>query len=452
MSKNKNNTTSNSSRIQANRFEVINYLMTKHEGGASQESLKTYLLSGPTDDIIEIWDGLRNLMVDQAVIQEEDALMKITRRNGKKSSNGAQISAEQVYVDEIYDWLSNIHSFDVDISFQQHGIYQKTCTIKLSEEYISPYFNNAQSSQKEQLKNQQLSSINESNSSLSGSDYQKLMAAIDAVGKKVEDKIDGVEATLNNTIETKGKEILTRMTQQVTDLTKNHNLLKDDFNKFKTKINTEMEALKNNNDVRQTVTDVANEVLDQIIQERGIVNNNNRQEQPAQAPVAEQRPAGQRENAQFQRPNRPQRLVIWGKKADQTQERIGRTFNFAVGRIPNNVNYSEEWLRLALETNLNVLGLEVTIEEISLIPATVAGGRSKTFKVALKPGEGILEKDLYNEEIWVAGTRVTKFFRKRNHANNNRNGDRNNNRGNRPYGQEQVDHGNNEGPNEEGEW
>lgn len=127
-------------------------------------------------------------------------------------------------------------------------------------------------------------------------------------------------------------------------------------------------------------------------------------------------------NTEIQRPKSKltrfkNRLEIWGtSKID-----CGMVFNqdkfctFAVSKIPNEPKYDENWLNDALSKNFKENGfVNGKIESSSRIPAYFENCATKSFKVTVRIPGNFDTVRLYESDIWLSGTRVTRYRTKKN--------------------------------------
>ena len=128
---NKNNSDNNQVKFNT-RYEVIDKLITDIAKGGTTQDLKGWLLKLGQDDCIEIWDGFRQLMVAQSIIEADSAVMKVTKRNTKTNNLGMAVSPMQTYRDEIITWASLAKSFDIKNMDDKHGVFKKECTININ--------------------------------------------------------------------------------------------------------------------------------------------------------------------------------------------------------------------------------------------------------------------------------------------------------------------------------
>ena len=412
------------------RFEVISALIKSITTGGSSETVKGWLTHISFDDTIEIWDGLRNIMKDQGVIGADAQVLQIKKRNTKSTKNGMQISPLQTYKDEIASWTNLAKPINVKEYDDKYDIYFKACTInmtainnKIKDKKLEKNSANTQGSsqpyQKQQVppRHQQQPQQQIANSDSTNLRLDNIMNLITDNGKFMKE-IQADVAKVKATAET-NQGLGQKVTTQIADLETKWD---QKFQDLETKIT--------NNERR--LLDLENKEYPGVNFEniRGEVNNMIREA------IAEQvNPAAAEGHANQPEQNRVRRNFIWGQAQDRREDtRIERKYAFAVGRVPKQHRYSVEWLRNALETNFNVVGIDATIDTVEPIESRFEGAKTKSFKVLIKKGTDATEESLKNPQLWVENTLVSKYRRPRDNNDrengnglNRRNGFRGNN-------------------------
>ena len=115
----------NMSTQNHHRFFYINHIISHVASDKYNDSFATELEQAfGCNGLLHLWDGLKYILLDQGVIQNNDPLFGSNSRRGR-NSGAISLSKEQVYCEEIIDLARKLKTFDDDAMFQKYGKYQK---------------------------------------------------------------------------------------------------------------------------------------------------------------------------------------------------------------------------------------------------------------------------------------------------------------------------------------
>lgn len=102
---------------------------------------------------------------------------------------------------------------------------------------------------------------------------------------------------------------------------------------------------------------------------------------------------------------------IWGtSKTSSVSFERPRMYSFTISKISNIEEYDETWVENELYKCFASHNLDATITECSRIPAFYPNCATKSFKIVLQTLDNVNE--LYNPQLWIAGTKITRFREK----------------------------------------
>ena len=121
----------------SSRFQVIYYIIRQLKSGYTSDNLKLYLSQQikTQSDLTEIWDACRILAREQGFLagKEAEAAFKGNSRRGRKNGD-IEISATQIYIEDITLWVQQLTMFQVAEAEQKYGVFlvETTTTIPTS--------------------------------------------------------------------------------------------------------------------------------------------------------------------------------------------------------------------------------------------------------------------------------------------------------------------------------
>ena len=107
------------------RFFYINHIISHVASDKYNDTFSTELEQAfGCNGLLHLWDGMKYILLDQGVIQNNDPLFSSNSRRGR-NSGAISLSKEQVYCEEIIDLAKKLKTFDDEAMFLKYGKYQK---------------------------------------------------------------------------------------------------------------------------------------------------------------------------------------------------------------------------------------------------------------------------------------------------------------------------------------
>ena len=379
-----------------NRFQTLAKILQFYEEGKEVADIKLKLSQNYNDnDCREIWDACRRVLLCQDTIDDDHKFMKCKTRNGRKAKDGlAAVSAKQVYLDELFEYVPQLKDFNPDHYDITYGIYMgnglNDNTLGEFEKsiHVVDQFDDDDDSERE---------MSDSNSNIS------------SVTSRTSYKTDDV-----TTIQ--GLAVLMKSLND--DLRKDMSMdRRNNKRQFKS-VNKKLTTVTNG--LNQAQTDIDN--LGNRVQNLEVEQNNMRAEIVEEIladirPIAERAAEVQIENANN---GQGRRLTVWGEAEDTANQIITKNFVVSVSKIPNNDDYNEDWLktqqnRIFMEKRIPVTAIEVTRIMPTNPDVDPNTNRTKSFKVIIQSDAGrvVSLEQIYDKNAWVRNVMVRPYRRPR---------------------------------------
>ena len=388
-----------------NRFQTLAKILQFYEEGKEVADIKLKLSQNYNDnDCREIWDACRRVLLCQDTIDDDHKFMKCKTRNGRKAKDGlAAVSAKQVYLDELFEYVPQLKDFNPDHYDITYGIYMGNGLndntlgeFEKSIHVVDQFDEDDDDSEKEMSdSNSNISSVT-SRSSYKTDDITTIQGLAVLMKSLNDDLRKDMSMDRRN-----NKKQFKSVNKKLTNVSNGLNQAQNDIDNLGTRVqNLEVEQ---NNMIGITNTmraGIVEEILADI------------------RPIAERAAEVQIENANN---GQGRRLAVWGEADDTANQIITKNFVVSVSKIPNNDDYNEDWLktqqnRIFMEKRIPVTAIEVTRIMPTNPDVDPNTNRTKSFKVIIQSDAGrvVSLEQIYDKNAWVRNVMVRPYRRPRN--------------------------------------
>ena len=441
-----------------NRFEYLAALILTRETRSAQKT-QNDLVKHKTDSLMQLWDGIKILLVDQGIMTEQDPFVTANFKKGRNATanNPIAVSKELVYAQEIQTHLSKLKQIDAASFFNAYG-HKLKYSNKSAADFEEVTFNEEDSFE-EQMDEDDLKITNPTNvipetqqqqpqpASQNFNFNAALENAFTNFEQKQVDRDNKFLDKIGETVKEEVKKCMLNYKQELDNLKQQISNLTTIAQNAQSSANNNAAAIQNLN-----VEDISNKkkVIDDMYDKIDWTDNEKKKQlkdlvEAAKTTVmgdvnawvknhlennaAEFRMHGEsaadgarpRASTNLRQPlgtgfgqaprnlynlnrnnnqnERRQPFQVWGEAEPDTNLApvIPRVYSFAVSRIPkNDVKYTTEWLSRELQRIHTSENTHCQVLETEIIPSThEATSKTKTFKVLIKCNNGEVNADTF---------------------------------------------------------
>lgn len=433
----------------ANRFDLANQIIDFVKTRPNDVGqMRNHLENRGEDDVIEIWDALRKILYSEKKFKDSDQIMRIRHRNNKKNADGTvAVSAFNTYLNEIIEWAGQANKCDhIELVCRYNEKHVKMIQ-NLNAGDVSPNSNvihdeadydtmsDDDSADIEEFKESCRKTSAEKNEWVDNMaakakvqdvqmykailgmqfdygvatkkharHYKEIKSILPKIGENAEKidhlgkKVDAMDSKFQavSKIVFQEKDKAENLDSKVTNMGKLIEKSNDTAKIFMEKLAKDLEKVK----IQYTDADGNPQALTETI----INDLIGKQLQSFKA-------------GNFKTFNTERKRAVWG--SDASQGNFHRFYTFVVSKIPNESQYTAEWLKEALNLGFESK-LDASVQTVELLPSNFQNSRTKSFKITVKLENLEQAKDLVNlsnPAIWIAGTKVTRYRRARKNTN-----------------------------------